>query len=75
MGEIEKAHFYLSPSRIDFTGRADWTCQVDTLWDKNTHKYLKLNPPRWMSIFCQGGLNRAQKLHSQNLIRNPNWGT
>jgi hypothetical protein len=31
MEETEKARFYLSPSGIDFIGRADWTCQVDTL--------------------------------------------
>jgi hypothetical protein len=45
MRETEKARFYLSPSRTDFIGRGDWTCQVDTLWDKNTQtETLKTKP-------------------------------
>jgi hypothetical protein len=44
MGQIKKACFNLSPSHIDFIGRANWTCQVDTLWFKKNTETLKTKP-------------------------------
>jgi len=36
----EALFFYLYLSRIDFIGRAEWTCQADTLW----YEPVKLTP-------------------------------
>jgi hypothetical protein len=37
--EITKSFFSLSPSRIDFIGHADWTCQVKhPVIKKNIHR-------------------------------------
>lgn len=61
---MQKFFLSVSPSRIDFIGRADRTCQV-------VHPVIKKNTQKYQTLLTERPLPWTQKLSSRDLTWAP----